>query len=127
VVKAIPVVPPPGRQLVTAYGAGGFRFGGVRFEGSCLIPAAEPLAWAPGRIEDVDPESLAPVLALAGQIGFLLLGTGPRPGRPPQAARDALAAAGIGLDAMDTAAACRVYNTLAAEGRAFAAGFIALP
>ncbi|MEY4730823.1 MAG: hypothetical protein RL020_1981, partial [Pseudomonadota bacterium] len=35
-----------------------------------------------------------------------------------------LAAAGIGVEAMDTAAACRTYNVLLAEGRKVAAALI---
>ena len=42
------------------------------------------------------------------------------------AVRDALQRAGIGLEFMDTAAACRVYNILTAEGRKLAAAMIAV-
>lgn len=124
--KVEPVRPAGGRMLITAYGAMGFRFGAERFEGSRLVLDAAPVAWNVAALDDVLPETVADVLALQGQIGFMLLGTGPVMAPPPKATREALAAAGIGLEYMDTAAACRIYNTLSSEGRAFAAGFIAV-
>ncbi|MEO5785643.1 MAG: MTH938/NDUFAF3 family protein, partial [Casimicrobiaceae bacterium] len=36
----------------------------------------------------------------------------------------ALAAAGVGIEVMDTAAACRTYNILAAEGRRVTAALL---
>ena len=60
-------------------------------------------------------------------VEFVLLGAGPRHG-PAAASRCArrLRAAGIGLEFMDTAAACKLYNVLAAEGRRVAAALIAV-
>jgi uncharacterized protein len=46
---------------------------------------------------------------------------------PDRALRGVFAAAGLGLEPMDTGAACRTYNILLAEGRVFAAALIALP
>lgn len=125
--KIVPVEARGGRALITAYGALGFRFGATRVEGSVLLPAADPLVWPVRDLGEVDATALAPVLAVAGDIEFLLLGTGPRMAAPPAAAREALRAVGIGVEFMDTAAACRLHNTLVSEGRAFAAGFIAIP
>ena len=45
---------------------------------------------------------------------------------PPRAVREALQRAGIGLEFMDTPAACRLYNILTAEGRKLAAALIAV-
>ena len=61
-----------------------------------------------------------------GEVEFVLLGVGPVNALPPRAVRDALQKAGIGLEFMDTAAACRVYNILTAEGRKLAAAMIAV-
>jgi uncharacterized protein len=40
--------------------------------------------------------------------------------------REALAAARVGLEVMDTPQACRLYNVLAQEGRRIAAALIAV-
>ncbi|MEM9360380.1 MAG: MTH938/NDUFAF3 family protein, partial [Pseudomonadota bacterium] len=57
---------------------------------------------------------------------FLLLGTGRKQHFPTPELRAAFAEAGIGLEAMNTGAACRTYNVLLAEGRPVAAALIAV-
>lgn len=61
-----------------------------------------------------------------GECGDLfLLGTGARALLPPPVTLAAgLEALGLGLEAMDTAAAIRTYNILLNENRVFAAGFL---
>lgn len=121
-----------GRPLITAYGAGGFRFGletgDVRFEGSVLILADRPEAWGPLTMADLAGSALkthfAPILHLKGEIEFLLFGTGNDLVPPPAGLRDLLKEAGIGLELMSTPAACRTYNHLATEGRHFAVAML---
>jgi uncharacterized protein len=114
-----------GRPLITAYGAGGFRFGrqsgDLRIEGAALVLADVPQACDATSMADLTPDLVSPILALSGQIEFLLLGTGPKMTPPPPFLRTALAEAQIGLELMDSANACRAYNHLASEGRHFAA------
>jgi uncharacterized protein len=69
-------------------------------------------------------EHSAPIVALKGQIEFLLFGTGPDMVPPPVGLRDILRCAGIGLEIMPTPAACRTYNHLATEGRHFAVAML---
>ncbi|MDH4182570.1 MAG: MTH938/NDUFAF3 family protein, partial [Betaproteobacteria bacterium] len=54
----------------------------------------------------------------------VLLGTGSRQHFPHPRLSRSLADARIGLEAMNTAAACRTYNILMAEGRKVAAALI---
>jgi len=51
------------------------------------------------------------------QAEIVLLGTGPRLRFPHPSLTRPLIEAGIGLEVMDTGAACRTYNLLASEGR----------
>ena len=111
---------------IDAYGGGGFRVSGVRREGSLLILQDEPQPWAVTRLGDLTLDHLAEVLALGREVEFLLLGVGPRPAPAPAAVREGFAAAGIGLEVMDSPSAARVYNVLAAEGRRLAAALIAV-
>lgn len=70
-------------------------------------------------------EHLDPILALNPEV--VVLGTGPVQVFP---ATDVMAAAlrlGIGIEAMNNAAAARTFNVLAGEGRRVAAGFILQP
>jgi uncharacterized protein len=112
---------------IDAYGDHGFRLDGVRHEGSLLIVGDEARPWLVRSMAELSIESLAPVFE-AGRAGveFLLLGVGARNALPPRALREALLAAGMGLEFMDTPTAAKLYNVLTAEGRKLAAALIAI-
>jgi len=121
---AAPLRRPPS---VDAYGGGGFRVSGARYEGSVLILQDKLQAWPVTRLADLEPSDFDSVLAAGPRdVEFVLLGVGAKPAPPPPAVRRALQAAGIGLEVMDTAAACRMYNVLAGEGRRLACALIAI-
>jgi uncharacterized protein len=112
---------------IDAYGGGGFRVSGQRVEGSILILNDILSPWPVSAMAELDPASIAPILAAGiAQVEFLLLGIGPKVAPPPPALRQALQAAGMGLEVMDTATASRVYNVLVSEGRRLAAALIAI-
>jgi uncharacterized protein len=105
---------------------GVFQLGGLRRAAPLLISRHDVFAWMAARglsEEDI----LRFVLGLAPrQADFLLLGTGrtlkfPSPGFAADIER-----ANLGLDVMDTAAACDAYNVLIAEARIFAAVLLPL-
>lgn len=114
------------RPVLTAYGDGGFRVSGQRIEGSILLFPDRTETWDIGAISDMTAQSLASLIAAAGDFEILLVGCGARIQPLPHAARDALGDAGINPDFMDTGAACRTYNVLAGEGRLVAAALIAV-
>ena len=111
-----------GRQLIERYGPGGFRVSGVVFTGPVLVFPDRTIPW----------EAAAPTLAgLAplveqGGIEVILLGMGRRGAPVAPALRATLKARGIGVEAMDTGAACRTYNVLLAEDRRVAAALVPL-
>ena len=109
------------------YGGGVFRIGGIEHRGSLLILSRGVFAWPVADAPEANEATLAPVLGEGPAAGFLLLGTGATQVFPPRALREAFAKAGIGLEVMDTGAACRTYNVLLAEGRVFAAALIVMP
>ena len=117
-----------GRPLITAFGAGGFRFGlkggDLRIEGAVVVLADTPTPWDIGPLAEWTLADIAPILKLASQVEFLLLGTGATMTPPPSFLRAALRDHGLGLELMDTANACRAYNHLASEGRHFAAALL---
>ena len=117
-----------GRPLITAFGAGGIRFGlqsgDLRLEGAVLVLADMPEPWGISAMADWTPAVIAPVLGLSGQVEFLLLGTGAKMLPPPPFLRALLRENGLGLEVMDTPNACRAYNHLASEGRHFAAALL---
>jgi uncharacterized protein len=117
----------PGRHLIDAYGAGGFRFAEMSHRGSILALASGVHAWPVAEMAQLTAESFTPVLAEAGSIDTLLVGTGVDVRFLPEAIRVRLRAAGIGVDVMQTGAAARTYNVLVAENRRVAAALIAVP
>jgi uncharacterized protein len=95
---------------------------GVRHETSLIVLPDEVIgAWG-ARFEGLSALDFDAVLMRAPEI--VLLGTGARLRFPSPALYAGLLKARIGVEVMDTAAACRTYNILAAEGRRVAAALI---
>lgn len=124
-VDVTPMIP-AGRQVVEAYGGGGFRVGGAAYQGSVLVFPDRVLAWSLGDIADMTLESLEPMLAGGEALEVLLVGCGTKAAFIPPALRKAVRAAGPVLEAMDTGAACRTYNVLLSEERRVVAALIAV-
>lgn len=102
---------------VEGYGPGFFRIGGEVIEGPML---AGPMGTEPwGGYEDTDA-----LMALAGQVDVLFLGTGAEIAHIPGPCRAALDAAGIGVEVMSSPSAARTYNVLLSEGRRVALAVI---
>lgn len=116
----------PGRHAIDAYGNGGFRFADMSHRGSILALPSGVRAWPVASVPEIDEASLAPVLAEAGEIEVLLLGTGLDIAAIPEGVRWRLREARIGLDVMQTGAAARTYNILVGENRRAAAALIAV-
>lgn len=98
---------------VEGYGPGFFRIGGQVHRGAVLTGPAGTVAW--GGYEDS-----VPLLTLADRVDVLFVGTGAEIAHIPAALRDAIESAGIGVEVMNSPAACRTYNVLLSEGRRIA-------
>lgn len=116
----------PGQAPIDAYGNGGFRFAGMSHKGSLLCLPSAIVAWEQTGIDTLTPECFRLIFAEGRAVGFVLLGTGRAHVMPSPEVRQAFAEAGIGLDIMDTGAACRTYNVLLAERRPVAAALLAV-
>jgi uncharacterized protein len=111
---------------IDAWGGGGFRVSGEWLPGSLLIIDDQARPWSATSLAALTPADFAEALAAGGAVEFVLLGGGLVNALPPREVRDALKAAGIGLEFMSTEAAARTYNVLASEGRRLAAALIAV-
>ena len=78
--------------------------------------------WAVGDVADLRPTDLLPLLERQPEL--VILGTGERQVFPAVELLAECLTRGIGIEAMDNAAAARTYNVLAGEGRRVVAGFI---
>lgn len=112
---------------IEAFGGGGFRVAGERHQGSILILDDQVRPWPVASLAELEPAHFdAVVEADRGMVEFVLLGLGPAMIPPPKPVREHLRIAGLGLEVMDTVAACKLYNVLAQEGRRVAAALIAV-
>ena len=78
--------------------------------------------WRPRLAGELTASDMEALLALAPSV--VLLGTSAHLEFPSQAVLAACLTRGIGIEAMDNAAAARTFNVLATEGRKVVAGFI---
>ncbi|WP_343314310.1 Mth938-like domain-containing protein [Brucella sp. BE17] len=116
----------PGRAPIDAYGNGGFRFAEMSHRGSVLCLPSGIHGWEPSTPPVLARGDLAEILAQAGDIEILLVGTGMDLRRIPEDVRAVLREHNISSDPMSTGAAVRTYNVLLAEDRAVAAALIAV-
>ncbi|MBB5209342.1 MTH938/NDUFAF3 family protein [Chiayiivirga flava] len=110
-------------RVVRRVGAHGIVVDEREFSASLVLaPDAALTDFPPTRVEELDEPALAAVLAL--EPALVLLGTGERQVFPAQSVLAAFLRRGIGIEAMDNAAAARTFNLLAAEGRRVVAVFL---
>lgn len=109
-------------QTITGYGPGWVGVGGEKITHNVVIGSrGERFAWAAG----FDALGVADFEALAQlQVEVVIFGSGPRIRFPHPAWVAPLAMRRIGIEIMDTAAACRTYNILAQEGREVAVALL---
>ena len=109
--------------VVRGYTPGLLRIGQRELTRSVIVSAESLIDdWRPQNIGELTAEDLEPALALRPEV--LLLGSGARQVFPPHELLARLHAARVGLEVMDTGAACRTYNVLVGEGREVAAALI---
>lgn len=112
-----------GMNLFTGYGKSYVEINRQRYENSLIVlPGKIVKDWEIASFEHLATAHFEFLASLAPEI--VLLGTGTRLRFPAPALTRSLVTAQIGLEIMDTAAACRTYNILATEGRKVAAALL---
>ena len=113
---------PQGSNAITAYGTGFVTINGQTFRNSVIVGHDRlHVDWPVTNIESLTSENF---LGLDKGCDVILLGTGSKQRFPDRAILRPMTAKRIGVEVMDTAAACRTYNVLLAEGRAVIAALI---
>ncbi len=115
---------PADRQVINAYGDGGFRITGKHWTESILVFPGQTLPWGIPDIAALTSQSLDAVFTMDPVVELLLIGCGPSMVFIDKAVRAELRARGLVIEALDTGAACRTYNLLMGEGRRVAAALI---
>ena len=103
-------------QTVTGYDASGVEINAERFNHSLLVmPETPPRPWDVTRFEDLQAAHFEQIAADAPDV--VILGTGERQRFVHPRLIQALSSRHIGVESMDSQAACRTYNVLMGEGR----------
>lgn len=106
-----------GALAIRGYEPGSIIIGPETYRSSLLVMADwVDSDWAPESVAELTAKHLTQLVDKRPEI--VILGTGERQVFPAPRLFADLMDAGIGYEVMDTAAACRTYNILLAEGRA---------
>ena len=115
-------------KIDQGYYISGYEAGTILVNGSpkttSFIISLEQLIddWAPTHIDELRTQHMQPLLQLQPEL--VLIGTGEALRFPSIEHYACLIQQNIGVEIMDTAAACRTFNILVAEGRHIAAALL---
>jgi uncharacterized protein len=109
--------------VITAYDSDGVSINGKKFNQSLIVTSTQLNEdWGLDSIETLQPDHVELILSLDPEL--IVIGTGNRLIFPAVEMYSAIIKRGIGVDFMDTGAACRTYNILMSESRNVVAGLI---
>ncbi len=115
-----------GTNVITRHDADALWVGNQRYGHSLLVPwQGAVLHWAPARPDALEATHFEAILALQPEL--VIFGSGPRLKFVAPALLRALIERRIGVETMDTPAACRTYNVLVSEGRSVVAALLMAP
>jgi uncharacterized protein len=110
-------------QSISGYGPGWVGVNGEKIAHSVIIGSkGQQIAWAAASFDDLGPDHFAVLAQLDAEV--VIFGSGSRIRFPQAAWLRPLMDKRIGIETMDTAAACRTYNILAQEGRSVAVALL---
>ena len=112
-----------GGNVFSGYGPGFVRIGILEYRENVVVTPEQIITgWAPGGFDALTEADFEAVAELEPEV--TLVGTGATIRFPHPRLTRALTDARIGLEVMDTPAACRTFNILAAEGRKVAVAIL---
>jgi uncharacterized protein len=94
--------------------------------GSVIVTTETLTAWPRVTVDHIEAADFSFLTGLTPAVEILLLGCGARAVPISAALRASVRDLGLGLDFMDTGAACRTFNVLVQEDRRVAAALIAV-
>ena len=110
-------------QSIQGYGPGWVMVDGDRLSTSVIIGSrGERIDWSCARFEDLTAAHFEQLAQLKTEL--VIFGSGERLRFVAPSLSRALIEAQIGMETMDTQAACRTYNVLASEGRCVAVALL---
>ena len=112
-----------GQNAIARHGPEGVIVGGVEYRRSVVVPwEGQVVPWPVNQFSELAESHFASLAELAPEL--VIFGSGARLRFVRPALMRALIDRRIGVETMDTAAACRTYNVLLAEGRSVVAALL---
>ena len=112
-----------GQNAIARHGPDGVVVGAGQYTESVVVPwQGAVLPWRAASLEELTSGHFELLASLAPEL--VIFGSGPRIRFASPALLRPLIDARIGIETMDTAAACRTYNVLVAEGRSVVAALL---
>jgi uncharacterized protein len=112
-----------GTNAIARHGPDGVIVNGREYRRSVVVPWQGSVAdWPVERFDALAAEHFAALAAMKPEL--VIFGSGPRIRFAKPALLRPLIDARIGVETMDTPAACRTYNVLLAEGRSVVAALL---
>ena len=109
--------------FITLYDENTIQINGKNFHNSLIISNQQlKTDWPARSPEELDAEHFSAIIELKPEL--VLIGTGNTLVFPPVETYAELIKLGVGVEIMDTGAACRTYNILSGEGRHVVCGLI---
>jgi len=112
-----------GSYVIRAYSRGTVTVNNHEYQSSLLVAnhTLQP-DWPVQQVEEITPQHWQQILELKPQV--IIIGTGERIQFPHPSTYATVIEQGIGVEFMDSMAACRTYNILLSEDRSVVAGII---
>lgn len=117
--------PAANRNVIESYSRAGIIINKVLYENSIIVCPEQAIEDWPARdLAGLNAGHFERIFELGPEL--VLLGTGSRLRFPDQQILASIMSRNIGIEVMDTAAACRAYNFIAGEGRKVVAALLNL-
>lgn len=111
-----------GQNLIRSYAPGSVTINDRMYTQSLIVTPDRVVDWPPASFNDLSAAHFEMLAELRPEV--MILGTGTKLRFPPTSLTRALVEANVGLEVMDTGAACRTYNILMGDGRRVVAALL---
>ena len=114
---------PGSSNVIQSYAPGRITVNSIHYASSLILTPERVIEnWPPTCFSEIEDKHMEMIVALSPEVA--VLGTGRCLRFPARTVLRPFYVKGVGIEVMDTGAACRTYNVLMAEGRRVAAALL---
>jgi uncharacterized protein len=117
--------PASGKNVIQSYSSKGIVIKNTLYQNSIIVSPDRIIDdWQPRSFAELRIDHFGAIIGMSPEI--ILIGTGARLQFPDKDILGSILGKNIGVETMDTGAACRAYNFIAGEGRLVVAALLRL-